>query len=116
MGLLIGLLIGVLAWAWLAWLGVIVAVVMLGALHLVSKTHIHGVHGVPAVHVSMGGLFWLLVLVIGAIGGGIFGRVRGLPPRRGSEIRPPMTKVQKASTSQVTLSPQDPTRARVFAL
>src|SRR5258708_11149602 len=88
MGLLIGLLIGLLAWDWLAWLGVIVAVVMLGALHLVSKTHIHGVHGVPAVHVSMGGLFWLLVLVIGAIGGGSFRAEQG---RRalGSAPRPP---------------------------
>ncbi len=97
MGLLIGLLIGLLAWDWLAWLGVIVAVVMLGALHLVSKTHIHGVHGVPAVHVSMGGLFWLLVLVIGAIGGVIYGRIRGLRHLGEAEFRTRMTNVKKVS-------------------
>lgn len=94
MGLLIGLLIGLLAWDWLAWLGVIVAVVMLGALHLVSKTHIHGV---PGVHVSMGGLFWLLVLVIGAIGGVIYGRIRGLRHLGEAKFRTRMTNVKKVS-------------------
>src|SRR5260370_13642794 len=107
MGLLIGLLIGVLAWAWLAWLGVIVAVVMLGALHLVSKTHIHGVHGVPAVHVSMGGLFWLLVLVIGAIGGVRFGWVSGVRPLRADEVRTPKNK----SNDVKPFSAQSPDRS-----
>src|SRR5260370_2829899 len=72
MGLLIGLLIGLLAWDWLAWLGVILAVVLLGALHLVSKTHIHRVHRVPSVPVSMAGLFLLLDLVIAAIPGACY--------------------------------------------
>ena len=94
MGLLIGLLIGLLAWDWLAWLGVIVALVMLGAFHVVSKTNIHGV---PGTHVSMGGLFWLLVLVVGAIGGVIYGRIRGLRHLGEAEFRTRMTNVKKVS-------------------
>jgi len=58
---------------------------------------IQGVHGVPAVHVSMGGLFWLLVLVIGAIGGVIYGRIRGLRHLGEAEFRTRMTNVKKVS-------------------
>jgi hypothetical protein len=71
-GLLIGLLVGLLAWDWLGWLGVLIAVVALGALHLVTKGHGHGIH------VSAGSLFWVLVFVVGALTGLYFGRQRGL--------------------------------------
>jgi hypothetical protein len=92
-GLLIGLLVGLLAWDWLGWLGVLIALVGLGALHVVTKVHGHG-HGI---HVSAGNLFWAVVFILGCLTGLYFGRQRGLRHLGEAEYRTRWANVRNVS-------------------
>src|SRR5262249_1888730 len=90
-GLLIGLLVGLLAWDWLGWLGVLIALVALGAFHVVTNVHGHGIH------ISAGDLFWGLVFALGGLTGLYFGRQRGLRHLGEAEYRTRWGNVRRVS-------------------
>jgi asparagine N-glycosylation enzyme membrane subunit Stt3 len=96
-GLLIGLLIGLLAWEWLGWLGVLVALIMLGAFHLVTTNHVVANRHIHGVHVSIGNLFWLFIFVLGGLVGLYFGRRRGLRHLGESDFRTRWANVRNIS-------------------
>lgn len=87
--LLIGVLIGLFAPEWVAWIVVLVALIALGAFRVVTVNH--------SSHIRTGDLIWIFIFALGGIVGLIYGRIRGLRHLGEAEFRTRRASVRRIS-------------------